>query len=77
MNEILESQQTAHISPSEVSYGVSIVRILEKIDCDIMTPECISGLIHCYLGTHMIGVSEETLNDVNIWLTWIHHNLMM
>ena len=32
LNQILESQQTPHISPLRASYGVSIVRILEKID---------------------------------------------
>ena len=31
-NEILESQQTPHNSPLQASYGVSILRILEKID---------------------------------------------
>ena len=31
MNQILESQQTHDISPSRVSYRVSIVMILEKI----------------------------------------------
>ena len=41
MNQILESQQTPHISPSRVSYGVSIVGMLEKIDRVITAPHCI------------------------------------
>ena len=31
-NRILESQETPHFSPSRASYGVSIVRNVEKID---------------------------------------------
>ena len=41
MNQILESQQTPHISPSRASYGVYIVRTLEKIDHIITAPHCI------------------------------------
>ena len=40
MNQIFESQQTPHISPSRASYGMPIVRILEKIDCVITAPHC-------------------------------------
>ena len=40
MHHILESQQTPHTSPSRASYGVSIVRIWEKIDCIITAPHC-------------------------------------
>ena len=40
MNQILESQQTPHTSPSRASYGVSFVKILEKTDRVIMTPHC-------------------------------------
>ena len=40
MNQVLESQQTPHISPSRASYGVSIVRILEKIDRVVTAPHC-------------------------------------
>ena len=40
-NKILESQQTPHISPSQASYGVSIVRIWAKIHCVITAPRCI------------------------------------
>ena len=41
INQILESQQTPHISPSRESYGVSIVKIWEKIDRVITAPRCI------------------------------------
>ena len=40
MDQILESQQTPHISPSQASYEVSIVRILEKIYHVITAPHC-------------------------------------
>ena len=39
VNQILEPQNTPHIS--RVSYEVSIVRILEKIDHVITAPHCI------------------------------------
>ena len=45
MHEILESQQTPHTSPSRASYGVSIVRILQKIDRVITAPHCMSLVI--------------------------------
>ena len=41
MDYILETQQTPHSSPSRVSYGVSIVRIWEKIDRVITMLHCI------------------------------------
>ena len=40
MNQILESQQTPHTSPSRASYGVSFVKILEKTDRVITAPHC-------------------------------------
>ena len=40
VNQMLQSQQTPHISPSRVRYGVSIVRILEKMDRVITAPHC-------------------------------------
>ena len=40
INQILNSQKTPHISPLRVSYGVSIVRICEKIDCVITASHC-------------------------------------
>ena len=48
MNLILESQQIPHTSPSRASYGVSIARILEKIDRVITAPHCNMTLIHSY-----------------------------
>ena len=41
VNQILESQQTSHISPSRASYGVSLVKIVDKIDHVITAPHCI------------------------------------
>ena len=37
----LTKKKTPYILPSRVSYGMSIVRILEKIDCVIMASYCI------------------------------------
>ena len=44
INQSLYSQKTPHISPSRVSYGVSIMRILKKIDRIIMASHCIMWL---------------------------------
>ena len=44
MNLILESQPTPHISPSWARYGVSGVRILEKIGRVTTAPHCIKYL---------------------------------
>ena len=41
MYQILESQQTPHISPLRASYGVSILGILKKIDRIITALCCI------------------------------------
>ena len=38
VDQTLNSQQTPHISPSRASYGLSVVRILEKNDHVIMVP---------------------------------------
>ena len=35
-----DPQKTQHSSPYSVSYGVSFMRILEKIDCIITAPNC-------------------------------------
>ena len=40
MSQLLESQQSHHILPLQVSYGVSIVRIFEKIDYAIKALHC-------------------------------------
>ena len=44
INEILKSQKTPHSSPSQVSYGVSIERILKKNDHIVMALHCITSL---------------------------------
>ena len=41
LNQTSNSQQPPHTSPSWASYGVSIVRILEKIDRVLMALHCI------------------------------------
>ena len=45
LNQTSNSQQAPHTSPSRPSYGVSIVRIWEKIDRIITAPHCIMNQI--------------------------------
>ena len=45
INETSNSQQTPHTSPSRVSYGVSIMRILKKIDHVTMALDCNSNIL--------------------------------
>ena len=67
MNQILESQQTPHTSPSRVSHGVFIVRIWWKIAHILTAPRCIwiyarileeydvlqkESTLHCFPGAH-------------------------
>ena len=40
-DQTLNSQQAPYTSPSRASYGLSVVRISEKIDCIIKAPYCI------------------------------------
>ena len=47
VNRILESKQ--NILPAQASYGVSIVRILERIDRVIMAPHNIYTYIYIYI----------------------------
>ena len=65
MNQTLESQQTPHISPSRVSYGVSLVRILETIDHIIMAPLSILMLQFslCSYTTFPIFLTSKTDKD--------------
>ena len=61
MNQILESQQTTHTSPSRVSYEVSIVRIIEKIDCVITAPYC----------TYLLTLKSETFGELDGLVTGV------
>ena len=56
VNQTSISQQTPHTSPSRTSYGVSIVRILEKTDHVITAPHCI--LTHCYSVGFILAPSD-------------------
>ena len=40
INQSLNSQKTPHILPSGVSYGLSVVKILQKFNCVIVAPNC-------------------------------------
>ena len=62
MYQILELQQTPHISPSRASHGVSIVGILQKTDLVIMAPHCTC-----------LSESEAQLNE---WEQYIKENLL-
>ena len=52
INQTSNSRQTPHIPPSRVSYGVSIVRIWEKIDRVIMTPHFICEIVLKFCTEH-------------------------
>ena len=47
MNQILESQQTPHNSPSRASYGVSFANMFDNIDRVITAPHCLE--LHEYV----------------------------
>ena len=65
MNQILESQQTSHISPSRAS----IVRILEKIDrIMIMAPHCTFRIV-------ATSIRDQSVAD-SLALGFHYHHLM-
>ena len=43
INHTLNPQKASHISPSHVTYGISVVRICEKIDCVKTALHCIQN----------------------------------
>ena len=53
INQTLDSQQTPHSSPSWASYGMSVVRIREKINHVIATLWCIFSISGVSLPSHM------------------------
>ena len=66
MNQTLESQQTPHSSPLRSSCGVSIVGILEKINCVITAPQCIWDIyFKCF--------RQEWLWDITSASQWRHN----
>ena len=57
IDQSLNSQKTSFTSPSRASYGMSIVRILEKIDRVITAPECIlTHLPHKYASVNWASI---------------------
>ena len=58
INQGLYSQKNTHISPSRVSYQVSIVSILEKTDRIITAPHC----------THHVAFNKEQYHKEFSWL---------
>ena len=67
VNQILDSQQSPHMSPSRVSNGVSVVRIWEKNDCVIKELHCIDPALQYQMASlglkyHMasLGLNELT-----------------
>ena len=55
MNQILESQQTPHNSPSRARYGVPIVRIWEKFYRVITARHCTFIIIVIVIDIVMVG----------------------
>ena len=75
-----ESQQTPHTLPSRASYGVSIVKILEKIDhviwhCTVSQfhwPALRAGLLCCNFFGQPGSVSKfPPLLWVKLWVGWV------
>ena len=62
----LFSQKTPHISPLWASYGVSIVRILEKIDRVITAPHCIC-IFSCTLSFLQSNQTYSQLFRDRLW----------
>ena len=60
MKQIFESQETPHTSPSRASYGVSLARLLEKIDRVITAPHCIS-IERCKIDIRWIKKKNDRL----------------
>ena len=66
MNQILESQQTPHTSPSRASYGVSFVTILEKTDRVITAPHCICICVKIVWKLHIMDAEPPSnFNQLN------------
>ena len=71
INQSLDSQKTLHVSPSCASYGVSIVKIWEKIDRVTTAPQCMNkhdrwGCADAYY-FHLFNSNHNTT-------TFIHKN---
>ena len=68
-NESLNSQKTSCISPSQVSYEMSILRIWEKSDSIIMALYCI--YIPCYNHNEIGNIPDSKVHGANMGPTWI------
>ena len=78
-NQTSNPQQTSHTSPLRASYGMSIVMILEKIDCIITEPHCAKelylpflaqcGNVHLLTWEHVIKRSDYLIGYISWKLT--------
>ena len=64
VDQTLNWQKTPHTSASQVSYGVSVVRILEKIDCIIKVLHYIFVVSSFF---HMINEVAQQAKQVDWW----------
>ena len=75
MCQRLYSQKTSHISPSQASYGVSLVRIWVKIDRVVTTPQCKSRFLKIdkttkpLLSSHCLSFSGSGTRVLVVCLT--------
>ena len=60
-NQISNSQQPPHSSPSWASYGVSILRIFKKIDCIIQWAHC-TACEHSAVAAHYFSIGPLKLH---------------
>ena len=64
VDQTVNWQKTPHTSASQVSYGVSVARILQKIDCIITVLHCIF-VVSSFL--HMINEVAQQAKQVDWW----------
>ena len=64
LNETSHSQQPPHTSPSRASYGVSILRIMKKIDHVITALDCIVFII--VAGILWLSLDKDTYQQLGL-----------
>ena len=68
-NQVSNSQQTPHILPWRARYGLSVVRIWEKINCIVMAQYCILDYIQFGIPV-VYAVLYYTNTFYKKYLTW-------
>ena len=85
LNQTCNRQQTPHTSPTRASYGVSIVRNWETIDCFIKAPHCrlVVNVMSAGFSTRIIvwvrlDIYPMVCDNLRvIWVTVTRHKIIM